>query len=47
MKKITNKNKTITLKITENFYNEIKENCPKDMKISFFYIELLKKGLKR
>lgn len=39
--------KTLTIKIDEKFYNEIKNNCPKDTKISFFYIELLKKGLKK
>lgn len=39
--------KTLTIKIDERFYNEIKDNCPKDMKITYFYIELLKKGLKK
>lgn len=39
--------KTLTIKIDEKFYNEIKNNCPNDMKISFFYIELLRKGLKK
>lgn len=38
--------KTLTIKIEEELYKSIKINCPKGMKISFFYVELLKKGIK-
>ncbi|MDP3302291.1 MAG: hypothetical protein Q8S36_10035 [Sulfuricurvum sp.] len=38
--------KTLTIKIEDRFYNEIKKTSPKNMKITYFYIELLKIGLK-
>ncbi len=38
--------KTLTIRIDEKFYNELKSSCPLNVKIGFHYVELLKKGLK-
>lgn len=37
--------KTLTIKIDIELYKRLKNSCPKDMKITYFYIELLKNGL--